>query len=354
MNNLGHKPLSTILLALTLLIPKAGIPAETPTINPIEDSHQSCIDEVVEYLARRNNLCHKYNSLGTGRATRLLNEADYHAAVSSFTGKWEERACRLLLNVAPTTLRIHGLDPGTMALIPDTHCPLLHSLLDDVANRVGIRKPLLFVSDDPLFVNAAAGMITPSVGFVVIGSSALVNFSRRELVGTLAHEFGHIRCNHGPKAFGLALTIIGLGFATSTTTGRYVSSRYGNKYGLTAGLAVYCSSLLFMFWAMSKWSQHCEREADQIEHEITNDPEALISSLRMLDNLADAAYETIPIAEEQLLKELGITADDECDTVLSDSRKGWAHLILKPLHMIRRYFLSHPSHDEREKHAFAE
>ena len=346
-----HKYLSLFALAFSTLFSIAS--TETPAHNLTGDSHQQCIDEVVEYLTHRQNLRHKYSLLGTGRATRLLNQADYHAAISSFKGKWEQRGCRLLLNVAPTTLRIHGLNPATMILIPNTRCPLLHELLDDVAKRVGIKKPLLYVSDDPLFVNAAAGMISPSVGFVVIGSSALVNFSRRELVGTLAHELGHIRCNHGPKAFGLGLAIYLL-----TGAGRYVlyqqvSKRYGWRTAELVNLPAIGASLALTFWTLGRYLQHNEFEADRIEKKATNDPEALASSLQVLDEVAMATYSEIPIVEKQLLIENGITPEKECGTVISDSRRGLIHYLSLPIRTLQLYLTMHPSDEERETQVFS-
>eukprot|EP00195_Chlamydomonas_chlamydogama_P013042 CAMPEP_0202902272 /NCGR_PEP_ID=MMETSP1392-20130828/16760_1 /ASSEMBLY_ACC=CAM_ASM_000868 /TAXON_ID=225041 /ORGANISM="Chlamydomonas chlamydogama, Strain SAG 11-48b" /LENGTH=290 /DNA_ID=CAMNT_0049589013 /DNA_START=448 /DNA_END=1320 /DNA_ORIENTATION=- len=91
----------------------------------------------------------------------------------------------LLLENMSTSIRIG----------PD-QLPTVHKLLVDAANTLQMDAPELYVRQNPL-PNAYTLAIAGRKPFIVIHTALLELLTPRELQAVLAHELGHLKCDHG-------------------------------------------------------------------------------------------------------------------------------------------------------------
>lgn len=74
---------------------------------------------------------------------------------------------------------------------PD-QAPELHAMVQRIAERAGIPKPAVYITDDPA-PNAFATGRNPRHGVVAVTTGIMRILSPRELEGVLAHELAHIK-----------------------------------------------------------------------------------------------------------------------------------------------------------------
>lgn len=93
---------------------------------------------------------------------------------------------------------------GVVAVAPDA-CPKLHSFIDRLCKKSGIKTPIVFITLKKHFLNAAASKLFTSIGGIVIGQEMFLELSDQELEGVIAHEIGHIKYNHVNKTILLSM-----------------------------------------------------------------------------------------------------------------------------------------------------
>lgn len=88
--------------------------------------------------------------------------------------------------------------------------PELHNLMIEACTILNLEPPDLYVRQSPV-PNAYTLAISGKKPFVVVHTSLVELLTRKELQAVLAHELGHLKCDHG----------VWLTFANILTLGAY-------------------------------------------------------------------------------------------------------------------------------------
>lgn len=83
---------------------------------------------------------------------------------------------------------------GHMVQISPNQFPHLYQMASEIAWRLNMPIPNVFVRQSPEINAYAIGVTQP--GVVVMHSAVLEQFSNEEIAMIMAHEFGHIKCRH--------------------------------------------------------------------------------------------------------------------------------------------------------------
>ena len=100
--------------------------------------------------------------------------------------------CREVLEFAEENI-YRGENLAMMMRVTPTCMPDLFSDMSVVVSKVGIEMPDLYVYNDPVMNAFTFGETKP---FVCVSSSVVEKMTREEVKAILAHECGHILCQH--------------------------------------------------------------------------------------------------------------------------------------------------------------
>ncbi|KAJ9564050.1 hypothetical protein OSB04_000016 [Centaurea solstitialis] len=100
----------------------------------------------------------------------------------------------LLGSIAEQVLVLENI--GTSVLVSENQLSELHQLMIQSAEALKIEAPDLYVRQSPV-PNAYTLAINGKKPFVVVHTSLIELLSRKELQAVLAHELGHLKCDHG-------------------------------------------------------------------------------------------------------------------------------------------------------------
>ncbi|KAK9272479.1 hypothetical protein L1049_002852 [Liquidambar formosana] len=85
---------------------------------------------------------------------------------------------------------------GTSVLVSKNQLSELNQLMVDAAKILNVEAPDLYVRQSPV-PNAYTLAISGKKPFVVVHTSLVELLTRNELQAVLAHELGHLKCDHG-------------------------------------------------------------------------------------------------------------------------------------------------------------
>lgn len=148
---------------------------------------------------------------------------------------------------------------GTSVLVTENQLSDLHQLMVEAANILQIEVPDLYVRQNPV-PNAYTLAIGGRKPFVVVHTSIVELLTPKELQAVLAHELGHLKCDHG----------IWLTFANILALGAYAIP------GLGAFIAQTFEEQLF------RWVRAAELTCDRAALLVVQDPKVVISVLMKL------------------------------------------------------------------------
>lgn len=148
---------------------------------------------------------------------------------------------------------------GTSVLVTENQLSDLHQLMVEAANILCIEVPDLYVRQNPV-PNAYTLAIGGRKPFVVLHTSIVELLTPKELQAVLAHELGHLKCDHG----------IWLTFANILALGAY------SIPGLGAFIAQTFEEQLF------RWVRAAELTCDRAALLVVQDPKVVISVLMKL------------------------------------------------------------------------
>ena len=175
------------------------------------------------------------------------------------------------------------------------------NVVQEMALAAGLPVPLCFVIDGDETINAFAAGNEPQDAAIGITHGALVNLTRDELQGVIAHEFSHI----GNGDMRLSLRIIGavagltalaqLGYVLIRVGFSSGSNRKNNAWPLAlAGLVVVLVGLGGVFFAkviQASVSRQREYLADASAVQFTRNPLGLSSALKKIAGFTGAKRE---------------------------------------------------------------
>lgn len=100
----------------------------------------------------------------------------------------------------PVVLSIVGIyvanvtNKGHMVQVTQNQFPELHRTSQEIAWRLNMPLPNLYIKQSPILNGYAVGLI--GSGTVVLHSALLDQMTHEEVATVIAHEFGHIKCGH--------------------------------------------------------------------------------------------------------------------------------------------------------------
>lgn len=148
---------------------------------------------------------------------------------------------------------------GTSVLVTENQLSDLHQLMVEAANILHIEVPDLYVRQNPV-PNAYTLAIGGRKPFIVVHTSIVELLTPKELQAVLAHELGHLKCDHG----------IWLSFANILALGAY------SIPGLGVFIAQTFEEQLF------RWVRAAELTCDRAALLVVQDPKVVISVLMKL------------------------------------------------------------------------
>ncbi len=83
---------------------------------------------------------------------------------------------------------------GGCAKVSDKQFPDIHAMAQEAATRLGMRKPDVFIRQDPTLNAFAIGFLGKKS--VVLNSATVEAMDKSELEQIIGHEFSHIKCGH--------------------------------------------------------------------------------------------------------------------------------------------------------------
>ncbi|KAH0869753.1 hypothetical protein HID58_076775 [Brassica napus] len=138
---------------------------------------------------------------------------------------------------------------GTSVLVSKNQLSDLHCLLVEAAEILNIEAPDLYVRQSPV-PNAYTLAISGKKPFIVVHTSLIELLTRQELQAVLAHELGHLKCDHG----------VWLTFANILTLGAYTVPAFGQMIART------------LEEQMLRWLRSAELTCDRAALLVAQDP----------------------------------------------------------------------------------
>ncbi|PIA33749.1 hypothetical protein AQUCO_04000070v1 [Aquilegia coerulea] len=148
---------------------------------------------------------------------------------------------------------------GTSVLVGENQLSSLHKLMVEAAEILNIEAPDLYVRQSPV-PNAYTLAVSGRKPFVVVHTSLVELLTRKELQAVLAHELGHLKCDHG----------VWLTFANILAIGAYTVP------GLGGMIARSIEEQLL------RWLRAAELTCDRAALLVAQDPKVVISVLMKL------------------------------------------------------------------------
>ncbi|MCL7030507.1 hypothetical protein MKW94_017222 [Papaver nudicaule] len=148
---------------------------------------------------------------------------------------------------------------GTSVLVAENQLSDLHKLMVEAAEVLNIEAPDLYVRQNPV-PNAYTLAVSGRKPFVVVHTSLVELLTRRELQAVLAHELGHLKCDHG----------VWLTLANILTVGAYSVPGFGGI------IAQRLEEQLF------RWLRAAELTCDRAALVVAQDPKVVVSVLMKL------------------------------------------------------------------------
>ncbi|KAL9276969.1 hypothetical protein ACSQ67_025483 [Phaseolus vulgaris] len=163
----------------------------------------------------------------------------------------------LLGTVAEQVMLLENI--GTSVLVSKNQLPDLYHLMVEAAEILNVDSPDLYVRQSPV-PNAYTLAISGKRPFVVIHTSLVELLTKAELQAVLAHELGHLKCDHG----------VWLTYANILTLGAYTVPGIGGMIARTL------EEQLF------RWLRAAELTCDRAALLVAQDPKVVISVLMKL------------------------------------------------------------------------
>lgn len=148
---------------------------------------------------------------------------------------------------------------GTSVLVAENQLSDLYQSLTEAAKVLNTETPDLYVRQNPV-PNAYTLAISGRKPFIVVHTSLVELLTRKELQAVLAHELGHLKCDHG----------VWLTFANILALGAYSVPGLGGFIAQTLEEQLY------------RWVRAAELTCDRAALLVAQDPKVVMSVLMKL------------------------------------------------------------------------
>jgi heat shock protein HtpX len=183
-----------------------------------------------------------------------------------------------------------ALSMGGARLVSYSEAPELHDMVAEVAQRSGMPMPRVAMVNAAA-PNAFATGRNPEHAVVAVTTGIMQLLNRRELMGVLSHELGHVS-NRDILVTAIAATVAGaITFLAHMAQwsmmfggfGGRSDDREGGASSLVGGLLLVILAPLAAMVIQMAISRSREFGADETGARVSGDPEALASALEKLD-----------------------------------------------------------------------
>lgn len=146
---------------------------------------------------------------------------------------------------------------ATGVRVTERQCPQIHALLREACRVFDMPEPALFLTQSPTVNAFAAGREKP---LMVLFTGIIEHLNDEELMGVIAHELGHIHCGH--SIYRLMMELVKI-------AGRVGGAKLGFGDALSLPIEM----------ALLEWARKAEFSADRAAVLVTQNPEAVFSTL---------------------------------------------------------------------------
>lgn len=202
--------------------------------------------------------------------------------------------------------------PKGLVSVNATQAPLLHELIDNLAHKMNIAKPAIFITRDKSIFNACASSLSTNASLIIIGQKLLNSLSEQELRSVLAHELAHVKNNHVPKQLCCSLGILtgsvllwrylfcDVKKSTDKTTINDATSRPETvgKALMFIGAVIWAELLILNF------SRIFEKEADTDAIATTNDPQSFINMISKIEDEVEKEFNNYQEEYDYVIEEI--------------------------------------------------
>ncbi|XP_077228024.1 peptidase family M48 family protein [Tasmannia lanceolata] len=162
--------------------------------------------------------------------------------------------------LGPVTEQVMLLENiATSVLVAENQLSDLHKLMVEAAEILNIEAPDLYVRQNPV-PNAFTLAISGKKPFVVVHTSLVELLTKRELQAVLAHELGHLKCDHG--VWLTFANILAMGASSVPGLGRFIARSLEEQ--------------------IYRWVRAAELTCDRAALLVAQDPKVVVSVLMKL------------------------------------------------------------------------
>ena len=186
-----------------------------------------------------------------------------------------DEMCRTTLEIAYERI-YRGENLGMMVKVDMSYIPDLYRDLKEVTRVIGMKMPELFVYNDPVMNAFTFGETNP---YICVSSSLIEKMNREERKAILAHECGHILCQH-------------VLYNSVVETLRMIGENFGIIGSTLTGP---------MKLALQYWSRRSELSADRCAAVVVGERTFQAAMLKLalgLENAGDDPYRLVRQAKE--------------------------------------------------------
>ena len=154
---------------------------------------------------------------------------------------------------------LRAVNLATKVKVGPRQLPKLYSILADVCDILQIAVPEFYIDENSDRVSYACGVSSP---FIVVDAETIDLLSAEELKVLVAHECGHILCQHG--LYNMLADVV---------------------LGLKGGVPSAAGSILVtdaMKWALAYWLRKSEFSADRVAAFVMNDADVVARTMMRL------------------------------------------------------------------------
>ena len=206
------------------------------------------------------------------KATDIMHPEDQKAIGALKKIPFIDEMCRSCMEIAYEKI-YRGENLGMMVKVDNSYMPELYQDLKDVTKAIGISTPELFIYNDPVMNAFTFGETNP---YVCVSSSLVEKMNREERKAILAHECGHILCQH-------------VLYGSVVETLRMIGDDFGIiGYTLTGPVKL----------ALQYWSRRSEYSADRCAAAVVGERTFQASMLKLALGLADAGNDPYRLVKQ--------------------------------------------------------
>lgn len=206
------------------------------------------------------------------RAVDIMHPEDRKALQMLHEIPYIDSLCRSIMEIGYERL-YRGENLATMVKASSQSVPRVFHLMKATCQRIGLPMPDVYIYNDPVMNAYTYGETSP---FVCISSSSIEKLDDRELMCLMAHECGHILCQH--TLYDSVVQVL-------------------QEFGERLGLITYSLSGP-MYLALQYWSRRSEFSADRCAAATMGEETFQRMTMKMACGLSDIGSDSYQLVRQ--------------------------------------------------------